>query len=268
MAVGTMSNAQGSSGGPSDGSDDVSFGFRKVERDARQGLVNGVFSSVAGQYDMMNDLMSGGLHRVWKDAVITRLAPPTDDRAFHLLDVAGGTGDVAARFLRRGGSGCRATICDINAEMLQAGAERFAGDEIAPKLTRTVGNAECLPLPDRSVDAYTIAFGIRNVTDIPQALREARRVLKIGGRFLCLEFSHVDTPMVDQIYERWSFDAIPEIGQMVSGDRDSYQYLVESIRRFPKQEPFAAMLREAGFDRVSYENFTFGVVAVHSGWKL
>ncbi|MDX2259329.1 MAG: bifunctional demethylmenaquinone methyltransferase/2-methoxy-6-polyprenyl-1,4-benzoquinol methylase UbiE [Hyphomicrobiaceae bacterium] len=248
----------------------TSFGYREVSRAARQGLVNEVFSSVAGRYDLMNDLMSGGLHRLWKSDLIGWLAPPRtgSGRPYRLLDVAGGTADVALRFANATGPEATAVVCDISPEMLEVGARKVADAGLAERITLIEGNAERLPFDDRSFDAYTIAFGIRNVTDVPAALREAHRVLKIGGRFLCLEFSHVQVPVLDRLYDLHSFEVIPRLGDAVAGDGDSYRYLVESIRRFPDQEAFAALVREAGFANVSYRNLTGGIAALHSGWRV
>jgi demethylmenaquinone methyltransferase/2-methoxy-6-polyprenyl-1,4-benzoquinol methylase len=228
-------------------------------------LVNEVFARVAPRYDLMNDLMSGGLHRLWKDDVISWLAPPKSARPFALLDVAGGTGDVASRFLKASGSGARAVICDISAEMLKVGRER-AGE--LDRLAFVQGNAEALPFPDKSFDAYTIAFGMRNLTELDVALAEAFRVLKPGGRFLCLEFSAVETPILDSLYDAYSMNAIPALGALVAGDAASYRYLVESIRRFPDQKSFMGMIENAGFERVRYRNLTGGIAAIHSAWRL
>jgi len=244
-----------------------SFGFRPVEPDERQGLVNQVFARVADRYDLMNDLMSGGLHRLWKDDLIAWLSP-RKDRAFRLIDVAGGTGDIAMRFLKATSPQATAAICDISGEMIDAGRRRFAGTELARRLTLVQGNAEALPFADCSFDAYTIAFGIRNVTDRARALQEAFRVLRPGGRFLCLEFSQVQAPFLDSVYQMYSFHVIPRLGDLVAGDRDSYQYLVESIARFPDQDTFAEEVAAAGFSRVRYRNLTGGIAAIHSGWRL
>ncbi len=248
----------------------TSFGFREVPRETRQGLVNEVFSSVAARYDVMNDLMSGGLHRLWKADLISWLNPPRagSGRPFRLLDVAGGTADVAMRYARATGPEATAVVCDISPEMLEVGTKKVADAGLSERISLIEGNAERLPFPDRSFDAYTIAFGIRNVTDIPQALREAHRVLKIGGRFLCLEFSECQVPVLDKIYDLHSFEVIPRLGQAVAGDAESYKYLVESIRKFPKQDAFADMIRTAGFERVSYRNLTGGIAALHSGWRV
>jgi len=253
---------------PSQSSTQTSFGFREVAEGERQGLVNEVFSNVAERYDLMNDLMSGGQHRLWKSDFITMLNPPQGPTPFRLLDVAGGTGDVALRFMARGGPGCSATICDISAEMLAVSRRKATAAGLDHRVAIVEGNAEALPFADRSFDAYTIAFGIRNVTHIDRALREARRVLKPGGRFLCLEFSHVDVPLLDNLYDFHSFNVIPKLGELAAGAAEPYQYLVESIRKFPTQEAFAAMIRDAGFERVSFRNLTGGVAAIHSGWRL
>jgi demethylmenaquinone methyltransferase/2-methoxy-6-polyprenyl-1,4-benzoquinol methylase len=247
----------------------ATFGYKDVDPSEKAGLVRGVFDKVAGNYDLMNDLMSGGVHRVWKDMTAARLNPQPGEV---ILDVAGGTGDIARRLAklargakaRRGGPDARIMVLDYNAEMIAAGIAR--GGE--PEITWNVGDAQRLPLPDASVDAYVIGFGIRNVTDISLALREARRVLKPGGRFLCLEFSKPSSAALAKVYDAFSFGLIPQIGQWVSGDRDSYQYLVESIRRFPDQESFKRMIEEAGFSRAGYTNFTGGVAALHHGWAV
>ncbi len=246
----------------------ISFGFRDVPTSERQSLVNEVFARSAARYDLMNDLMSGGLHRLWKADLVTMLAPPRSRRSFHLLDVAGGTGDVALRCVKAGGAGTRATLCDISPEMLAVGRTRIREAGLDSRIDAIEGNAEALPFAAGSFDAYTIAFGIRNVTRIDRALEEAFRALKIGGRLLVLEFSRVDVPLLDRIYDFHSFEVIPRLGEIVAGDRASYQYLVESIRRFPAQEEFAGMVRAAGFENVSFRNLTGGVAAIHSGWKL
>jgi demethylmenaquinone methyltransferase / 2-methoxy-6-polyprenyl-1,4-benzoquinol methylase len=247
-------------------SSDADFGFRKVPLSEKQGLVDDVFHSVARRYDLMNDLMSGGLHRAWKDVMVTAVNPPRGDQPFALLDVAGGTGDIAFRVLAAGGAGTRVTVADINSDMLAVGRTR--AEERGLDVDFIEGNAEALPFPDRSFDAVTIAFGIRNVPRIEQGLSEARRVLRIGGRFLCLEFSTVDVPGLDALYDLYSFNVIPTLGRMVAGDAESYRYLVESIRRFPHPEAFADMIRTAGFGRVSFQRMAGGIVALHSGWRL
>jgi demethylmenaquinone methyltransferase/2-methoxy-6-polyprenyl-1,4-benzoquinol methylase len=244
------------------------FGFRDVPVEDKQTLVNDVFHSVAQRYDLMNDLMSGGLHRVWKDVMITALNPPRGDAPFALLDVAGGTGDIAFRAAKAAGRGFRATVCDINPDMIAVGHERAVKAHLDDQVSFVEGNAETLAFADRSFDAYTIAFGIRNVPRIDAALREAFRVLKPGGRFLGLEFSTVDVPGLDRLYELFSFKVIPPLGRAVTGDADSYQYLVESIRKFPKPNAFADMIRDAGFARVTWQALTGGIVALHSGWRL
>jgi demethylmenaquinone methyltransferase / 2-methoxy-6-polyprenyl-1,4-benzoquinol methylase len=249
-------------------SDDTHFGYDTVPLGEKQGRVDDVFQSVARRYDLMNDLMSGGLHRAWKDALVTAVNPPKSDAAFSLLDLAGGTGDVAFRVVEAGGPATRVTVCDINAEMLAVGAERAITQGRDDRVTFEQGNAEELHYGDRSFDCVTIAFGIRNVPRIDRALSEAFRVLKHGGRFLCLEFSSVDVPGLDALYELYSFQVIPRIGQAVTGDREAYRYLVESIRKFPKPKAFAQMIEQAGFRRVSFTPMTGGVVALHSGWRL
>jgi demethylmenaquinone methyltransferase/2-methoxy-6-polyprenyl-1,4-benzoquinol methylase len=242
------------------------FGFRKVPLGDKQALVDDVFHSVARRYDLMNDLMSGGLHRAWKEALVTAVNPPRNNGAFALLDLAGGTGDVAFRVADAGGPGTHVTVADINTEMLAVGRERTA--KARRNITFIEANAEKLPLPDKSFDAVTIAFGIRNVPRVDAALQEAHRVLKIGGRFLCLEFSSVDVPALDRLYDLYSFNVIPAVGRAVTGDADAYRYLVESIRKFPRPEKFTDMIRAAGFRRASFQPMTGGVVALHSGWRL
>jgi len=248
--------------------EDTHFGEQTVPLAEKQGLVDGVFHSVARRYDLMNDLMSAGLHRAWKDALVTAVNPPKSQRPFALLDLAGGTGDVAFRVAEAGGENTRVIVCDINEEMLSVGRERAAERGLDQAVSFEQGNAEELPYPDRSFDCVTIAFGIRNVPRIERALTEAYRVLKIGGRFLCLEFSSVDLPGLDKLYELYSFQVIPRVGEAVTGDREAYQYLVESIRKFPKPKAFTQMIEAAGFRRVSFKAMTGGVVALHSGWKL
>lgn len=246
----------------------VPFGFREVAEDEKSRLVGRVFSNVARRYDVMNDLMSMGIHRVWKQAMIDWLSPSPGTQ---LLDVAGGTGDIAFRFLDRlssKGSAARATVCDINPDMLAVGRQRANERGALGQVAFACGDAEHLPLPDATFDAYTIAFGIRNVTHIDNALAEARRVLKPGGRFLCLEFSKVDNPLLESLYNAWSFNVIPAIGQAVANDRASYQYLVESIRRFPPQKEFAALIAAAGFAQVKWRDLSGGIAAMHSGWKF
>ena len=240
------------------------FGFQTVEESAKAGMVHGVFSRVASKYDIMNDVMSGGVHRLWKDAMMDWLAPRPGQR---LLDVAGGTGDVAFRFLNRA-PGSTATVCDMTESMLVAGRQRAESDRMADRLDWVVGDAMALPFADASFDVYTVSFGIRNVTRIEDALSEAYRVLKPGGRLMVLEFSQLPNPLLQKAYDLYSFNVIPVMGQVIAGDRDSYQYLVESIRKFPDQERFAAMIRDAGFGQVKYRNLTMGVAALHSGWKL
>jgi demethylmenaquinone methyltransferase / 2-methoxy-6-polyprenyl-1,4-benzoquinol methylase len=256
--------------------DTAQFGARQVPLADKQALVDDVFRRVAGHYDLMNDLMSFGLHRAWKDALVTAVNP-SKNRPFALLDIAGGTGDVAMRVLAAGGEGTLATVCDINADMLAVGRECAAarglpspasGGGLAGGITFTEANAEALPFKDKSIDVATVAFGIRNVPRIDVALAEAFRVLKIGGRFLCLEFSAVNVPGLDKLYDVYSFNVIPALGRAVVGDAQSYRYLVESIRRFPNPQSFAAMMRAAGFARVSHQLMTGGIVALHSGWRL
>jgi demethylmenaquinone methyltransferase/2-methoxy-6-polyprenyl-1,4-benzoquinol methylase len=247
----------------------ATFGFRDVDPAEKPGLVRGVFDKVAGRYDLMNDLMSAGVHRLWKDAVAARLNPQPGET---IVDCAGGTGDMARRFakmaraaqLRRGGEDATVIVVDYNAEMIAAGRQR----DFMPEIVWAVGDAQKQPLPDACCDAYSIAFGIRNVTDIAAALAEARRVLKPGGRFVCLEFSRPVTEALRNAYDAYSFKVIPQIGEWVAKDRASYQYLVESIRRFPDQAAFAGLMREAGFDQVTWTNFTGGVAALHQGWAL
>ena len=240
------------------------FGYQTVPEREKAGLVHGVFSRVASRYDVMNDLMSGGIHRLWKDAMMDWLAPRPGQR---LLDVAGGTGDVAFRFLKRA-PGATAVVCDLTESMLKAGRQRAEAEQMAGKLDWVVGDAMALPFADATFDSYTISFGIRNVTRITDALAEAYRVLRPGGRMMVLEFSQLPDPGLQKAYDLYSFNVIPALGQMVTGDRASYQYLVESIRKFPGQEAFLAMIRDAGFAMAKYRNLTMGVAALHSGWKI
>ena len=240
------------------------FGFETVREVDKAGRVRGVFTSVASRYDIMNDVMSGGMHRLWKAAMLDWLAPRRGQR---LLDVAGGTGDIALRFLKRAGQGS-AVVCDLTESMLVEGRKRAEAGRLADSLHWIVGDAMALPFADNAFDVYTISFGIRNVTRPADALAEAFRVLRPGGRLMVLEFSQVPNAMLQKAYDLYSFNVIPRMGQMIAGDRDSYQYLVESIRRFPDQEAFLGMIRAAGFGNAAYRNLTFGVAALHSGWKL
>ncbi len=240
------------------------FGFQTVGEDEKAGLVHGVFSRVASRYDVMNDLMSAGVHRLWKNAMMDWLAPRNGQK---LLDVAGGTGDIAFRFLDRA-PGATVTVCDMTESMLVEGRKRAQALEKADRLSWVTGDAMALPFPDNSFDRYTISFGIRNVTRIPDALTEAYRVLRPGGRLVVLEFSQLPVPALQWAYDRYSFNVIPAMGQAVTGDRDSYQYLVESIRKFPDQATFAEMIRNAGFERVQWRDLSMGIAALHSGWKL
>jgi demethylmenaquinone methyltransferase/2-methoxy-6-polyprenyl-1,4-benzoquinol methylase len=245
----------------------ASFGFRDVPEAEKEGLVREVFSSVAARYDLMNDLMSGGIHRIWKDAMVEWLNPQP---GWRVLDVAGGTGDIAfriAEMARARGGAAEITVCDINEKMIGEGVRR-ARDKGETAIAWTVGDAEHLPAPDAHFDAYTIAFGIRNVTHIDAALREARRVLKPGGRFLCLEFSKVEAPGLDALYDAYSFKLLPKIGGWVAKDEESYRYLAESIRRFPPQAEFARMIADAGLERVRLRNLSGGIAAMHSAWRI
>lgn len=239
------------------------FGFRTVDAADKAGLVGEVFSSVASRYDLMNDLMSGGVHRLWKSAMIDWLRPRD---GMNLLDVGGGTGDIAFRFLAAGGG--RVTVSDINEDMLAVGQDRAIDKGIVRGIEWVPGNAEKLPFGDQSFDAFTIAFCIRNVTRIDRVLSEARRVLNPGGRFLCLEFSKIALPPLERAYDAYSFNVLPVLGQLVAGDREAYQYLVESIRRFPDQETFADMIRDAGLGNVEYRNLSGGIAALHSAWRI
>lgn len=239
------------------------FGFKTVNADQKESMVGQVFDSVAGKYDLMNDLMSLGIHRLWKDGMIEWLAP---NSSMHLLDVGGGTGDIAFRFLKRGGGSV--VVSDINPNMLEIGKERAVNKGILRNIEWVEANVEQLPFDDQSFDAVTIAFCIRNVTHPQKALEEMFRVLKPGGRFLCLEFSQVTSAGFDKLFDWWSFNIMPMLGEKIANDRDSYQYLSESIRKFPPQEAFADMLRKAGFSQVKYRNYTHGIAALHSGWRL
>jgi len=240
------------------------FGARDVPENEKAGLVHGVFSSVASKYDLMNDVMSVGVHRLWKDAMMDWLVPQDGQR---LLDVAGGTGDIAFRFLRRA-PGATAVVTDMTEPMLIEGRKRAEAETFADRLEWVTGDAMALPFENSSFDVYTISFGIRNVTRIEDALAEAFRVLKPGGRLMVLEFSQLPNALLQKGYDLYSFNVIPHMGQVITGDRDSYQYLVESIRKFPDQDSFAGMIRQSGFDQVKYRNLSMGIAALHSGWKL
>ena len=240
------------------------FGERKVSAEEKTKLVHGVFDSVADKYDIMNDLMSGGIHRIWKEKLIRQIRPRND---LKYLDVAGGTGDIAFR-IKKAAPRADITLCDLTEEMLSVGRDRAIDKGWLNGFEWITGNAESLPFEDNSFNVYTISFGLRNVTHIDTALKEAYRVLKPGGRFYCLEFSRVNDTMLRKLYDMYSYNVIPQIGQIVTKDRDSYQYLVESIRKFPPQEELAARMKEAGFENARFRNMTFGVVAIHSGWKI
>lgn len=245
----------------------TAYGFAKVADGEKQGKVNDVFHSVARRYDVMNDIMSLGVHRLWKDAMVAK-AVPSRRAPWRSLDVAGGTGDIAFRLVEASNRNAHVTVLDINGSMLDVGQDRAQKLNLLNNVDFVEANAEELPFADNLFDAYTIAFGIRNVPNIDQALKEAYRVLKPGGQVLCLEFSDVDVPMLDKFYDLWSFQAIPAIGRAVTGDADSYQYLVESIRKFPNQQRFADIITAAGFERVNYRNMSGGIVALHNGWKV
>lgn len=260
------------SGPPVDSADPntASFGFRDIAAEDKSSLVRGVFESVAGRYDLMNDLMSGGVHRLWKSTMIAWLRPQAGQ---HFIDVAGGTGDIAFRIAERLGSGypargSRIVVCDLTPAMLEVGRDRAIDRGLLSGIDWVNGDAERLPFADRSFDAYTIAFGLRNLTRLQPALTEARRILKPGGRCLCLEFSHVALPILDRLYSLYSFQVLPLLGEIVARDRAAYQYLVESIRRFPKQEKLVQQLTAAGFERVSFRNLTGGIAALHSAWRI
>ncbi len=241
------------------------FGFTQVDEAEKAGMVHGVFSSVASKYDIMNDAMSMGIHRVWKEAMMDWLAPQPGQK---LLDVAGGTGDISFRFNERAKGQAHATVLDMTESMLVEGTRRPEAKAMGERLDWVVGDAMALPFKDNTFDVYTISFGIRNVTRIQDAINEAYRVLRPGGRFMVLEFSAIPNPAMQWAYDRYSFNVIPKLGEIIANDRDSYQYLVESIRKFPKQEPFAEMIRKGGFSNVKYRNLSLGIAALHSGWKL
>jgi demethylmenaquinone methyltransferase/2-methoxy-6-polyprenyl-1,4-benzoquinol methylase len=246
----------------------TSFGFREVEVEDKQAMVDDVFDSVASSYDLMNDLMSGGLHRFWKSELVNALGPaPNNGRPFRVLDIAGGTGDIAFRIADRTDA-AELTVLDINPAMLDIGRRRAADRRLGRRLQFVEGNAEALALPSQQFDAVTIAFGIRNVPRIEAALAEAYRVLRVGGRLLILEFSQVDIAVLEELYDFYSFNVIPRLGQLVTGDGEAYRYLVESIRRFPSQSRFADMIGAAGFRKVSFRNLSGGIAALHSGWRL
>ena len=240
------------------------FGYQTVPESEKAGMVHGVFTRVASKYDVMNDLMSAGIHRLWKQAMMDWLVPRNHQR---LLDVAGGTGDVAIRFLGRAPQ-ASAVVCDLTESMLAAGRQRAGAEKLTGRLDWVVGDAMALPFADASFDVYTISFGIRNVTRVADALAEAYRILRPGGRLMVLEFSRMPNDMLQKAYDLYSFTVIPPLGQLVTGDRESYQYLVESIRKFPDQETFLAMIRDAGFAMAKYRNLSLGIAALHSGWKL
>lgn len=240
------------------------FGRETIPEAEKAGRVQGVFSSVASKYDVMNDVMSMGIHRIWKDAMMDWLAPRPGQK---LLDVAGGTGDIAFRFLKRAGSG-HATVLDITKPMLIAGRQRAEADQMAESLDWVVGDAMALPFEDNTFDVYTISFGIRNVTRPQEALNEAFRVLRPGGRLMVLEFSQLPNPAMQKAYDLYSFNVIPRMGKLIANDYDSYQYLVESIRNFPDQDTFLDMVRKAGFENAKYRNLSLGIAALHSGWKI
>jgi demethylmenaquinone methyltransferase / 2-methoxy-6-polyprenyl-1,4-benzoquinol methylase len=259
-----MSDKRGAAGDPRN-PEARWFGYREVEPDEKTGMVRDVFDRVARRYDVMNDLMSGGVHRLWKDEFVATMRPRPGST---LLDVGGGTGDISFRYLDRAGRTARAVVCDINESMLRVGRDRAIDRGLVSGIEWACGNAEALPIADRSVDVYTIAFGLRNVTGIDAALYEARRVLKPGGRFFCLEFSRVTAPLLRQVYDLYSFTVIPQLGALVARDRDSYRYLVESIRRFPDQANLIRRMEQAGLEKARYRNLSGGIAAIHSGWRL
>lgn len=253
----------------SEGQETTHFGAKQVPLSEKQGMVNAVFHDVADRYDLMNDLMSGGVHRLWKDAMVAKLSPPRAGKlGFKVLDMAGGTGDIAERIINESHGYAEVTVSDINSDMLRVGAERAKSWRYPNRARFVEANAEELPFEDNSFDVYTIAFGIRNVPRIEKAISEAYRVLKRGGRFLCLEFSSVDLPGLDRLYNAFSDTLIPSMGKIVTGDGDPYQYLVESIRQFPTPEAFSAMISEAGFKRVTHTPYSGNIAALHSGWKI
>ena len=240
------------------------FGFKTVDEDQKAGMVHGVFTNVASKYDVMNDAMSMGIHRVWKDAMMDWLAPRPGQK---LLDVAGGTGDISFRFLKRA-PGAEAVVFDMTESMLVEGRKRAEAAQMAESLDWVAGDAMALPFPANTFDVYTISFGIRNVTRIADALSEAYRVLRPGGRLMVLEFSQIPNELMQKAYDLYSFNVIPKMGKLIANDAESYQYLVESIRKFPDQETFAGMIRAAGFGQVKYRNLSLGIAALHSGWKI
>ncbi len=240
------------------------FGFQSVPESEKASRVRGIFGNVASKYDLMNDVMSGGVHRIWKAAMMDWLAPRSGQR---LLDVAGGTGDISFRFLKRA-SGAHATVLDLTSEMLDEGKLRAEAAQLGGSLDWVVGDAMALPFADNSFDVYTISFGIRNVTRPQDALNEAFRVLKPGGRLMVLEFSQIPNDLLQWVYDRYSFNVIPNMGKLIANDHDSYRYLIESIRKFPDQETFLGMVRKAGFENAKYRNLTMGVACLHSGWKI
>ncbi len=258
-----MSDKPAASPAPEPSAETIDFGYRSVPLDEKKGMVRAVFDSVAPKYDLMNDLMSLGIHRVWKSIFLNALAP-TKRRT--LLDLAGGTGDITFGWLGMGGG--PAILSDINPSMLSVGRDRAIGKGLASDITVLTADAERLPLPDRCVDTVTMAFGLRNCTDKDAVLAEARRVLKPGGRFACLEFSRVQVAALQPVYDAWSFQVLPRLGRMVAWDADSYRYLAESIRMFPDQDTLAGMMRAAGLSRVSVRNLSGGIAAIHTGWRL
>ena len=240
------------------------FGFETINEKEKAGRVQGVFNSVASKYDVMNDVMSLGVHRIWKDIMMDWLAPSSDQK---LLDVAGGTGDIAFRFLKRSGFG-HATVLDLTSSMLTEGQKREEAEQMVNQIDWVVGDAMHLPFEDNVFDVYTVSFGIRNVTRPQEALEEAYRVLKPGGRIMVLEFSQIPVPLGQWFYDRYSFNFIPKMGELITNDRQSYQYLVESIRKFPDQETFLGMIKSAGFENAKYRNLSLGIACLHSGWKI